>query len=671
MYLSHSIFPKIFVCEMTITNKIDPLILIFKILIGLSLSSAAYGQIQYNPSEEIEFFKTENANNIRLLNFFSDPRANNIDIYYTRFDLALDPDTLYVKGNISTSFLSKTNIDTLYFDLDGSMTVDSVIYHNASVNFIQPVNNSFWIIPSQQILTGTKDSIVIYYQGVPTGDGFGGFQKGIHDSTQKSLFNLSEPYSSRNWWPCKQSLTDKIDSVDIIIHHPETYKTASNGLLISEISNAGYTTTHWKHNYPIAPYLIGVAVANYNVYEDTVHFISGDSLIILNYVFPESIDTAKKYSKELLPVLKFYSETFGDYPFMKEKYGHAQWTLKGGMEHQTMSFVGSMNYSLITHELAHQWFGDKVTCGTWRDIWLNEGFATYCTGLCFEKFYSSQFRNWKENTLSSIKDAMPQTIWVWDTSWSVRIFDYKLTYAKGAYLLNMLRWKLGDEDFFAGIKSYQSDIDLAYNFAQVPDLIEHFENQSGQDLNEFFNQWYYGGGYPSYHLQWKQNNNNSVSVYVEQETSIPESIQFFSMPIPIQFIGDGYDTIVRFENAFNGQLFSVDLPFKVDSVSFDPNLNLISFDNTVVRVPGFNDASLSLFPNPTSSDLNLFYSVDFIPVSISIVDEAGRELFSSEIIADRYSGKYPIHANSISAGIYFIKVKSEWSERTLKWVKAN
>ncbi len=626
-------------------------------------------QFLSNQFDEGKFFENENASNQRLLNFFSDPRANNVDIFYQRLELTLDPDTLYMKGIVSTSFTAKQNLDTVYFDLYDSMVVDSVLYHNTSVTFHQPINNSFWILLPSEIISGTKDSVKVFYQGIPSGDGFGTFTKGFHNNSP-CLFNLSEPYAAMFWWPCKQSLTDKIDSIDVIIHHPSKYKEASNGLLISRDTLNGWAVTHWKHVYPIAPYLIGVSVSEYSVYEDTVHFSPTDSMIILNYVFPEYLDTAKKYSANLIPVIKFYAETFGDYPFKKEKYGHAQWTYGGGMEHQTMSFVGSMNYSLITHELAHQWFGDHLTCGTWRDIWLNEGFATYCTGLCIEKFYSDKFRKWKEDDLSVIKNAQPQSVWVWDTSWNVRIFDYKLTYAKGAYLLHMLRWKLGDADFFAALKSYQADPNLTYNFAVVPDLIQHLQNQSGQDVTSFFNQWYYGAGYPTYHLQWNQNAENNLKMYVEQETSIPQSVTFFSMPIPVQFIGEGKDSIVRFENDVNGQLFSITLPFKVDSVLFDPDLHLISFDNTVVRVPGFDDVTISLFPNPSSDNINLFFSAAFVPKEIDIYDLSGREIYSSSIEVNRNLGVYPINAGTIAAGIYLVKVKDDYGEKILKWVKA-
>ena len=252
----------------------------------------------------------------------------------------------------------------------------------------------------------------------------------------------------------------------------------------------------------------------------------------------------------------------------------------------------------------------------------------------------------------------------------VRIFDYRLTYAKGAYLLHMLRWKLGDADFFAALKNYQADANLSYKFVVASDLIQHFENQSGQDVTLFFNQWYYGAGYPTYHLQWNQNAENNLKLYVEQETSIPQSVAFFSMPIPVQFIGEGKDSIVRFENDMNGQLFSVTLPFKVDSVSFDPDLHLISFDNTIVRVPGFDDVTLSLFPNPSADNINLFFSAAFVPREISIYDLAGREIYSSIIEVNRNLGVYPIKASTVAAGIYLIKVKDDYGEKILKWVKA-
>ena len=643
--------------------------ILFLLLVFISAENSS-AQIVWNIVDELAIHKGVTNSNTRLQNFFSDPRSNNIDIYYTRLNLILNPDTLYISASVSASFTAKQNLDTLFFDLYDSLIVDSIIYHSAPIAVTEPQNFSLEIILPLPISAGEKDSVEIFYHGKPGADQFGGFVKGHHDNNTKPLlFNLSEPYFSRLWWPCKQSLTDKIDSIDVIIQNPSQYFAASNGLMISRDTLNGWANTHWKHVYPITPYLVGVSVCDYSIYEDTVYFDSGDSLIILNYVFPEYLDTAKKYSSALVPVIKFYAEKFGDYPFMKEKYGHAQWSFGGGMEHQTMSFVGSMNYSLITHELAHQWFGDKLTCDTWRNIFLNEGFATYCTGLCYENFFPEQFNNWKTGMLLTIKDAGTSAVWVWDTTWAGNIFNYHTSYAKGAYMLHMLRWKIGDDNFFNALKNYEADTNLAYNFVGLPDLIQHFETTSGENLSEFFNEWYYTAGYPTYHLQWNQSYDNIVSLYLEQETNYPQSITFFSMPVPVQFIGEGQDSIVRFENTMNGQKFSVALPFKVDSVSIDPDLHLISFDNTVSRNPGFGESSLSLFPNPSAETTNLFYSSDFIPKSISIANAMGQQLFSDEINTDSRTTVYQLHAATLPAGIYFITVCSEWEIKILKWVK--
>ena len=630
-------------------------------------SLTAGAQQLLNVIEKEKIFTSENDRD-RLINYFTDPRANNIDVIHYTLDLILNPDTLYIYGNTEIAFRCVKNLDTIFLDLADSMLIDSVFLNENLVSFTQPIDNSFLVFTPAIIDSGEIDSVKIYYRNKPSPHVFGSISKSTH-AGKNYLYNLSEPYNARNWFPCKQSLNDKADSVDIIIHHPVNTVSASNGLLIDEDTVAGTINSHWSHRYPIASYLIGFCVGDYSFYQDTVHFDNGDSLLVWNYVFPDYLDTAKKYSKQLVPVIKYFSEIFGDYGFMKEKYGQMQWGFGGGMEHQTISSVGSMDYALITHELAHQWFGDKITCASWRDIWLNEGFATYSTGLCFEKFFPEWFDDWKSGTLNNIYTPEQASTWVWDTTWTGNIFNYRFTYEKGAYILHMLRWLVGDSAFFNGLKSYQQDQDLCYSFSKLLNFKLHMELASGTDLTEFFNQWYYGYGYPSYHLQWCQNAGNETKIYVTQSFSSLNNVAYYKMPIPVKFYGANKDTTVRFENIYNGQIFSTTLPFKIDSIVFDPELHLISFDNTIQQVPGFADASVSVFPNPSSDNLTVYFSADFIPDFISVFSIDGKEIFSSSISLEEKQTMLPITTDKLTAGVYLIKVKHGVATRTLRWIK--
>ena len=439
--------------------------------------------------DEIVLFEKRNAAN--KITFKANPNTTNYDLKYHRLEWAVDPTIAEINGKVTSYFTAKDDLNQITFDLASNMSVSKVSQRGVDLNFTHNSNEELVIDLSSTQNIGVLDSLTITYGGNPVSSGFGSFEINTHGSSNTPvLWTLSEPYGAKGWWPCKQDLIDKIDSIDIYITHPSQYKAASNGVLKSEIVSGNDKITHWKHKFPIPAYLIAIAVTNYTVYTDHV---DNGNFDVVNYVYPENLNTAQVETSITPDIMDLFGELFEPYPYASEKYGHAEFGWSGGMEHTTMTFMGGWNRDLIAHELAHQWFGNKITCSSWGDIWLNEGFATYLTGLVLENFFGeSTFRSWRSTKVNSITSEPGGSTFVSDTTSVNKIFDGRLSYSKGAMILHMLRYKLGDTDFFQAIKNYLADPDLAFSYAVTKDLQNHLETVSGEDLTEFFNDWFYG-----------------------------------------------------------------------------------------------------------------------------------------------------------------------------------
>ena len=440
--------------------------------------------------------------------------------------------------------------------------------------------------------------------------------------------------------------------MDVFVTTDTAYKVASNGKLISEISSGNQKITHWKSNYPTASYLIAIAVTNYAAYSDYVPMAVGDSLQVLNYVYPENLSSAQLQTPDIIPIIQLYDSLTIPYPFRNEKYGHAQFNWGGGMEHQTMSFMVNFNQDLMAHECAHQWFGDLITCGSWEDIWLNEGFATYFEGLTKEHYIPSLWYNWKRQKINNITSQPDGSVFCTDTNDVSRIFNGRLTYNKGSYLLHMLRWQLGDSVFFNALTNYLNDTLLKYGFATTPDLIAHLQNTSGQNLSTFFNQWYYNQGYPSYHITWNQNN-PAVWLKIDQTTSHP-SVAFFEMPVPVRFYGNGTDTTLVFNHTFSGQQFTAAVPWQVDSVVFDPDLWILSANNLVttgIETKEISNEKQQIYPNPVHDFINVVCKTN---CNYTITDANGKIISKGEL----HQSNNRIKLNS-KPGIYFLNTSAE------------
>lgn len=593
--------------------------------------------------------------------------SDNYDVKYYRCVWNTNPSVNAISGSITTYFLPQSPIDSLQMDASITLHIDSVFYHNSTTVFHQLTGDVLQIQFPNTV--NTLDSVTVFYHGTPASSGFGSFTQNKHGPNHVPvIWTLSEPYGAKDWWPCKMTLTDKADSIDTYITIPPGNKAASNGTL-KAITPQGFnsSTYHWKHRHPIATYLIAQAVTNYTSYTDTVQLQNG-KMPVLYYVYPEDSADSRTTDAQLLKVLHYYDSLFVPYSFTDEKYGHAEFGWGGGMEHQTMSFVGGFPIDLLAHELAHQWFGDRVTCGTWRDIWLNEGFAVYCTAISLTTLFGEQYYiDWRNSTNNQVTSIPNGSVYVDDTTSVARVFDNRLTYNKGGYLLHMLRCMLGDSLFFTAIRNYLNDPALAYSFAKTSMLQQHLESMYGKSLSTFFQNWFYGQGYPSYFVLYNQDSTNQMKITINQTTS-DNSVSFFDMPVPIEFKGQGKDTIVIFNNTSSGQVFYTNINFKVDSVFFDPNQYILSNRNKVINEYTYLRSLkfLVVYPNPATEEVNIEVN-DFsnFPRSVELYNVLGQRLLSFS----PDESKFTISLINLANGTYYLKIIAEGNVYTHKIVK--
>ena len=523
----------------------------------------------------------------------------------------MNPAVYNVSGSVTCHFKPTQSMSNIYFDLDNQMTVSQVQYHGNTLAFQQLSTKEVKINFQSALPANVLDSLTITYSGAPT-TANNAFFNGTQGGTAV-LSTLSEPYGAQDWFPTKQSLNDKIERVDVKITTPSQYSVASNGKLMAETTlGNGQKLTFWRTQYPTAAYLIAFSVTNFVKLTDTM---GNPPFPFINYIFPSTSTNTTNMSNIdwTKTVMNTFETYFGPYPFRNEKYGHMEFQAGGGMEHQTMSSMGGWSRGLIAHELAHQWFGDKVTCGAWNDIWLNEGFATYGEHLANEKLLMSNtdFLNYLLGQKNYITSATGGSVYVADANLTSvgTIFNGRLSYSKGGYVLRMIKWILGDTAFYQALKDYHARPALAYNYVKTQDLNASLLTSTGKDFTEFFNDWIYGQGYPTYDIRWKQVG-STVTFRAAQTQSHP-SISFFEMPLPIKVNGTGGQVAYfALNNTFNNQYFTQTVNFPVSSVEFNYEYQILEKNSTVAQdnTLSISDAGkdqFALYPNPARNELNL------------------------------------------------------------------
>jgi aminopeptidase N len=505
-----------------------------------------------------------------------DSESSKTDVRHYRLDIEVDPDAHTIKGSTTMTVASRVeNLSTFRFWLNASMAIRSVEVDGDDVEWRRLDTTTVDVALNRSFDEDEVFDIEVRYRGAPDSTVFFENQGG---SPVVSTF--SQPWYASSWWAVKEDNRDKATG-ELVVTVPSDLTVVSNGRLVAVNNMAGGRRRfHWATDYPTSPYLFFFSATVYNTFRDIFNS-EGGSMPVDFYVYPDQ-DTPDNRNGWLLSLdmLATFEELFGPYPFISEKYTIYQFPFSGGMEHQTATGQGgdwAFSNTLTSHELAHQWWGDMVTCATWHDIWLNEGFATYSTGLWNEFASGIPDVEARQAYMESCRPSeLDGTVYVYDISDPDRIFSGNYSYYKGAWVLHMLRGAVGDDAFFKILRAYRERFE--YSTATTDDFRAVAEEIWGGDLGWFFDEWIYGGGAPAYRYGWQEhevNGDRFLEIVLEQNQD--ESV--FVMPVEIATLENGQDRSYRVWNDARVEHLLIPVSGEVDDVELDPNSWILSRDN--------------------------------------------------------------------------------------------
>lgn len=586
---------------------------ISKLFLSITIFLASIWVHSQDESVTCSFLKGKN-NRLKsaTLSTFDIARTELYDITSCVLDLSVSNKNTFIKGDVLFNAFARNSIDTVVLELFEGYSILSVKVNNSSITNFNRRNSAIYI----PLIRAKNEifSIQITYEGNAPDQttnplGGSGLTHGYSNEWNKEVtYTLSEPFSAYEWWPCKQSLSDKIDSLDMFLTVPKECLAGSNGLLVStESISPNLKKFHWRHRYPIDYYLISFAVAEYLDYSFRVKIPElEDSILIQNFIYSDSslYKSAKKNIDLTGDYIHLFSELFGVYPFANEKYGHCMATLGGGMEHQTMTTLLNFDKNLVSHELAHQWWGDHVTCGSWSDIWLNEGFARYCEYLMLEHLFPGEESLKMEKLHANVLKYVSGSVWVKDSLNTNRIFSGAFTYDKGASIIHTLRFIINNDNlFFSVLKKFQQT--FGGQVAKATDFKDFVEKETNLDLTNFFKEWYYGEGYPIYSM--KLNTYDTHQELLINHESSSSSTPLFTNPIEISFKRENMkDTIIRFQIQSNQEKFILPNALKISFADqIDPNNYVLHKVKEFPLIIDSSDVTYLLYPNPSNGWLTL------------------------------------------------------------------
>jgi len=490
----------------------------------------------------------------------------NQDILHYDISIELFPNKRIINGKtIITGRTTNLPADTIFLNFYDNMKITSLYLDGQPSNFI--LEGTLLKIP---LAAHPVDSfnIVVEYEGTPKRAGLASFVFG--EINGKSLiYTLNEPNFASTWFPCNDMPDDKA-LIDIHITNDDEKISISNGILAGIKSEEGKRKTYsWKTVYPISTYLIAIYSSDYLNFTD--HYITAnkDTMLLDYYCLPQHKEEAKIDFSGHRQMIEIFSKLFGEYPFIKEKYGVAEflWQL-GAMEHQTITGIGSNFVSgrnffedIYVHELAHQWWGNAVGPKTWEDIWLNEGFASYSEALYYEALSGNDAL--KSTMLSKFNSKYPGTLYNPNDLFNRTVYD------KGAWVLHMLRNLTSDSVFFNILHEYFEI--YKYSNSSTQDFKYICEKVSGRNLDKFFEQWIYKGiGIIKCKYDWEVSDGNSLSVNLNQVQTEYDTFYFpLDIKIKLKKGGEVNETVFvdAHKKTFTFRLEDVPLSIELDPES--------------------------------------------------------------------------------------------------------
>lgn len=509
------------------------------------------------------------------------PATLNQDAWDARWydlDLTFTHATSTVSGTVRMkATVTGGPVSTADLDLYSALVVDAATSGGSATTWSR-AGDVLTLNLDRAYVNGETFDVTVTYHGVPTAPGYFGFQT---VNGRPIIWSLSEAYGARTWWPCKDQPADKADSVAIRFTVPSGMITASNGTLLSTVNNGPTVTTRWAERYPITTYLVSIASYPYTVTTDWYVPTPGDSMRIDFYNYPESVAGTAAVQAKVKDMIAAFAARMGEYPFVEEKYGHAEFPFGGGMEHQTCTSIGAFPEYIVAHELMHQWWGDMITCRDFHHIWINEGFATYGEALWAEA--TGGYAAYKAD-IDLNRYLGPGSVYVPDATNEARVFDSNLSYNKGSWVLHMLRHVLGEDTFFDALLAYRDS--FAYQSVTTEDFRDVCEAVSGRDLDAFFQQWIYGEYYPSYRAGWTSapaGGGWDVTLTLEQT----QPWQLFTMPVDITITTVAGETTFVVPDSLASQVFVLHVADEPVNLEVDRDGWILKTMDQVVAEPTF------------------------------------------------------------------------------------